>query len=698
MSIKQWKFQSRNSRRIELKDFTKSFQMSSSAFASPTPISLNAHKITSSNFGIQETPRKSPGCKYYISNKTSDTGVYSWGSGKEGELGHGSNSDEDMPRFIEALNSIQVRQIACGAGHSLILTSTNTIYSWGFNVVGQLGLGDFIDRNRPCLLKSIQHIPIEKICSGAGHCFAISSKGYLFAWGSGGYYQNCTGSQDNLNRPLRMDELGMIDDVSGGIAHTLILKSDGSVWSVGLNDSGQCGFQDTEIILKPRVIDALKNVKVVKLAAGGSHSMFLLESGEIMSCGLNSCGQLGVNTYESHSYVPSIVKILKESKNSLMALYQKEALYTPLSNIINIYAGEEVSAALDSEYRLYVWGWNGGGQLGQGHFSDVLLPVRLEIDEKVMDVCCGVSSLAFITQSNILYTCGYIGEFKIFKQNSIKSPEHISSVRKLSSKFARFIPNDIALARPQPVVKEKFRSNAVALGRTHIICTLEMIPEEKSQDSIEFEEEAVNFITYRNASPNLTYDNDWEPLPDILKHERKVSLNMQPVMEIVTNPFRRPYKSGSRQQSRKQNIERANSILTSYRFEFRQKLAEKSAEYAKFRRNIDEKMELEKQEIMERIKEEKLNLPKQKKPKATRRCSTQDLKSKEKLKLLKIDDFMKNSPRTGMEIDKYRGLVDKYETIIQRQIVQNSQRQASKTVETEKLRRIGGGFIRHNNL
>jgi hypothetical protein len=173
---------------------------------------------------------------------------------------------------------------------------------------------------------------------------------------------------------------------------------------------------------------------------------------------------------------------------------------------------------------------------------------------------------------------------------------------------------------------------------------------------------------------------------------------MQPVMEIVTNPFRRPYKSGSRQQSRKQNIERANSILTSYRFEFRQKLAEKSAEYAKFRRNIDEKMELEKQEIMERIKEEKLNLPKQKKPKATRRCSTQDLKSKEKLKLLKIDDFMKNSPRTGMEIDKYRGLVDKYETIIQRQIVQNSQRQASKTVETEKLRRIGGGFIRHNNL
>lgn len=694
MSLKQWKFQSRNTRRVELKDFTKSFQMSNSAYVSPSPISLNAFKIATSNFGIQET-RRSPRCEYHISSKGADTGIYSWGSGKEGELGHSNNQDEEMPRYVEALNNVLAKQIACGAGHSLILSNAGTIYAWGFNVVGQLGLGDFIDRNKPCLVKSIQHISIEKVSSGAGHCFAISTKGNMFAWGSGGYYQNCSGSQDNLNRPLRMDELGAVKEVSGGIAHSLILKNDGTVWSVGLNDNGQCGVSGLEIITKPKPIEALKNSVIVKLAAGGSHSLFLLESGELLSCGLNSCGQLGINTYEAYSYTPNIVKILKESKNSLQALYQKDSLYSTLSNITSIYAGEEVSAALDSENRLYVWGWNGGGQLAQGHFSDILLPVRLEIDEKVIEVCCGVSSLAFITESKVLYTCGYIGEFKLFKENSVKSPDNINSLRRLSSKYARFIPNDIALARPQPVVKEKYKSNHVALGRTHIVCTLEMIPQERVQDSIELDEEAVNFISYRNMSPELTYDNDWEPLPEIYKHEHKTSLSMAPIMEIHTaNPFhKRPFKSDSRQQSRKMNIDRASTILTSYRVEFRQKLAEKSAEYAKFRRKIDEKMEIEKLEIIEKIKEDIIDIPKMKEKTSVKKA-VKEIKTKEGVQLIKLDVLMKNSPGSGIEIDRYRGLVDKYETIIQRQILQTSQKKPSNSVGFDKLRRIGGGFVR----
>ena len=71
---------------------------------------------------------------------------------------------------------------------------------------------------------------------------------------------------------------------------------------------------------------------IVKVAAGGGHSLFLSNRGIILACGLNSCGQIGV--------------ICKE--------LIREPIELKISNAANIYAGEEVSACLTANSKVYV--------------------------------------------------------------------------------------------------------------------------------------------------------------------------------------------------------------------------------------------------------------------------------------------------------------------------------------------------------
>ncbi len=72
----------------------------------------------------------------------------------------------------------------CGAGHSLILTHTNQLFSWGCNLLGQLGLGDNISRSTPTEITTMKDFLITDISSGAGHCLALGSYGEVFSWGA----------------------------------------------------------------------------------------------------------------------------------------------------------------------------------------------------------------------------------------------------------------------------------------------------------------------------------------------------------------------------------------------------------------------------------------------------------------------------------------------------------------------------------
>lgn len=82
--------------------------------------------------------------------------LYSWGRNRCGQLGQGvtgdnhSEIDQTMPSPVGGvLNRVMISLVACGGQHSMATTISGFIYSWGLNCYGQLGHGDFIDRNEP---------------------------------------------------------------------------------------------------------------------------------------------------------------------------------------------------------------------------------------------------------------------------------------------------------------------------------------------------------------------------------------------------------------------------------------------------------------------------------------------------------------------------------------------------------------------
>ena len=66
--------------------------------------------------------------------------VYSWGRGEFGALGHGDTKDKTIPRLLDELRGVRVVDIACGTGHSLVVSEAGDVYAWGWNSKGQCGV------------------------------------------------------------------------------------------------------------------------------------------------------------------------------------------------------------------------------------------------------------------------------------------------------------------------------------------------------------------------------------------------------------------------------------------------------------------------------------------------------------------------------------------------------------------------------
>ncbi|KPA13576.1 BNR repeat-containing protein [Candidatus Magnetomorum sp. HK-1] len=104
-----------------------------------------------------------------------------------------------------------------------------------------------------------------------------------------------------------------VPSIAAGGLHTLALMEDGTVWAWGWNDSGQLGDSSTEKKSIPVKVNNLNNVTAI--AAGNSHSLALKQDGTVWAWGWNYSGQLGDSTWSSKS-IPVQVKDL----NDVMAI------------------------------------------------------------------------------------------------------------------------------------------------------------------------------------------------------------------------------------------------------------------------------------------------------------------------------------------------------------------------------------------
>ena len=119
--------------------------------------------------------------------------VYSWGSGYKDSrrgivppvLGHGGCEGKALPEKIAFFESRQIRDIACGWDHCLALDADGTVFSWGSGLNGKLGHGTESNAALPCAIESLREVKVSYIAAGCEHSAVIDESGRLYTFGHG---------------------------------------------------------------------------------------------------------------------------------------------------------------------------------------------------------------------------------------------------------------------------------------------------------------------------------------------------------------------------------------------------------------------------------------------------------------------------------------------------------------------------------
>ena len=281
--------------------------------------------------------------------------VWAWGDNTLGQLGNDTTTCSSSPVSVVG-ESTDWCQLSAGGNHSLALKCDNTMWAWGGNYCGELGHGTsgyYSDQSSPVSVVG-GFTDWNQVSAGNCHSLGLRSNGSLWSWGFNNYGQlgiNTGGLGTGRSSPVSV--LGGFTDwcqVSAGCNHNLALRSNGSLWSWGYNCFGQLGDGTGG----DYTFDKSSPVSVVggftdwcQVSAGDKHSLALRSNGSLWSWGHNYLGQLGDNTIVDRSSPVSVVG--------------------GFTNWSQISAGSCHSVALKADGRLWSWGLNLDGQLGNGN-------------------------------------------------------------------------------------------------------------------------------------------------------------------------------------------------------------------------------------------------------------------------------------------------------------------------------------------
>ena len=143
----------------------------------------------------QSTPGTATGCpkkgtfQLDLQNERPRKTVYALGVSQFGQLGLGNIAEKEFRMPIKIDLAVSLKKICLGAGHAIALSSGSKVYSWGLNLLGQLGLGNTEPSWSPTLIPALKDNCIVDVAAGAGHSFAVDKQGMAYSWGASADFQ-----------------------------------------------------------------------------------------------------------------------------------------------------------------------------------------------------------------------------------------------------------------------------------------------------------------------------------------------------------------------------------------------------------------------------------------------------------------------------------------------------------------------------
>lgn len=236
------------------------------------------------------------GTAYKLALRSNGT-LWAWGTNTNGQLGDGTQTHRAAP--VQVGVATNWTAIACGSAHSAALRSDGTLWTWGDNWEGQLGHGTM--RNSPYTTANSPHVvPLQvgtatgwtQVRCGVGHTVALRADGTLWTWGLNSSGQLGDDTTTSRTVPVQVGTASHWASADAGSTCTLAVATNGTLWSWGSSlYEGQLGYEAPTLQKTPRQVGADTTWSAV--SCGNSHALALRQGGSLWAWGNNARGQVG---------------------------------------------------------------------------------------------------------------------------------------------------------------------------------------------------------------------------------------------------------------------------------------------------------------------------------------------------------------------------------------------------------------------
>ncbi|XP_077994838.1 secretion-regulating guanine nucleotide exchange factor-like [Glandiceps talaboti] len=233
---------------------------------------------------------------------SNDGKVWTWGSGKKGQLGRKDSSGTGLPQVqrvpeqVQFINDTTVTAVVAGSYHTAALTENGEVFMWGSNKHKQLchvsneshksdSKEEIIPTPTKLSLDLFDGRKVKELHSGWTHMIAITDNQCVYSWGRCDYGQlgaTADSESDNVmncvGKPKRIASLaGVTKQLVCGAEHTLALLDGGKVLAWGWNEHGMCGDGKEENVTEPKQIDVLFPEQIKILGCGAGHCFAVVD-------------------------------------------------------------------------------------------------------------------------------------------------------------------------------------------------------------------------------------------------------------------------------------------------------------------------------------------------------------------------------------------------------------------------------------
>lgn len=299
--------------------------------------------------GVLENVKQITAGNNFAAALLEDGRVVAWGTNNRGQLGDNTTAAKNYPVYVvdptnTALHLNNIVKIAAGYEFMIGLANDGTVWAWGLNTVGQLGDNTTANKSLPVkvletTVKNLENI--VDIAAGEQTGYAVSNDGTVWGWGYNGYGQLGIGNITNQLLAVKVkkevvtgetttyEDLTNIKKVETKQYHTTLITYDGKAYSVGRNDYGQLGIGETSAVNKLYAVPVKDSTgtsvlsNVTDSSLGQYFTMYILNNEYVYATGINTLSQLGTMHYENYN-LPVMTGRQIEITNKVQTIKQGE--------------------------------------------------------------------------------------------------------------------------------------------------------------------------------------------------------------------------------------------------------------------------------------------------------------------------------------------------------------------------------------